>query len=86
MHYSVRVYLDRPANHPPSWIIGQVRRVADEFGYWGIRSKRRQTNPCIQRKGYLRLVWPARRLAKAYQAAVDELWGHLVSTKRFRSR
>ena len=84
MRCSVRVYFDNYGNHPPAWIMGQIRRLADEFGWWGIQAKRGQTNKRIRRKGYLRLVWPTRRLAKSYQAAVDELWGHIASNKRFK--
>jgi hypothetical protein len=86
MIFPVRVYFDDFGNHPPQWIIGQVRRVADEFGRPGIEGKRGQSNAGVRRSGYLRVVWPSRRLAKQFQAAVDELWGHLVSTKRFRRR
>ncbi len=82
--FSVQVYFDEFGNHVLSHIIGQVRRLADEFGRPGITGKRGQTNRRVKRKGYLRIVWPTRKLAKAFQRLVKEIWGHLASTRRFR--
>jgi hypothetical protein len=67
-------------------IIGQLRNLANEFGRPGIIAKRRQTNHRVQRKSYLRLVWPTRWMARAYQTAVAKLWGGRgITTKRFRT-
>lgn len=84
MLFPTQSYFDSFGNHKPSFLIGQVRRLADEFGYPGMVGKRGQTNPCVLKKGYLRIVWRTRKEAKAFQAAVDEFWGHLVTTRRFR--
>lgn len=84
MRFSVQVYFNDFSNHDTRIIVGQVRRLADEFGRPGIIAKKGQNNRRVLRKGYLRLVWPTRRLARAFQALVEEIWGHLVSTRRFR--
>jgi hypothetical protein len=84
MNFSVQVYFNDFGNHEPRIVVGQVRRLADEFGKPGIMAKKGQNNRRVFRKGYLRLVWPTRRLARAFQALVEEMWGHLVSTRRFR--
>lgn len=86
MAFSVRVYFDDFGNLHKNRLIGQVRRLADEFGRPGIIGKRGQINPRVRRKGYLRIAWPTRRQARQYQDAVAELWGDRVSTRRFRSR
>jgi hypothetical protein len=74
----------RFGNHPPSWIIGQVRRLADEFGRPGIVAKRGQTNQQVLAQGYLRTSWPSQASARKFQDAVEQLWGDLVSTKLYR--
>jgi hypothetical protein len=84
MQFPTRSYFDSFGDHRPSFLIGQVRRLADEFGYPGIVGKRGQKNPRVLKKGYLRIVWRTRGEAKEFQAAVDEFWGHLVITSRFR--
>ena len=86
MTFSVRVYFDGFGNLNKPRLMGQVRRLADEFGRPGIVGKRGQTNPRIRRQGYLRIAWPTRRLARQYQDAVAEFWGDRVSTRRFRVR
>jgi hypothetical protein len=82
--FSVQVYFSDFGNHQPGHLIGQVRRLADEFGRPGIIGKRGQKNARVLKKGYLRIVWPTRKLARAFQRLVGEFWGHLVSTRRFR--
>ncbi len=84
MAFSVRVYFDDFGNFHKDRLIGQIRRLADEFGRAGIIGKRGQTNLRIHRQGYLRIVWPTRRQARQYQDAVAEFWGDRVSTRRFR--
>lgn len=84
MRRAVRVYFGHFGNHNKNRLIGQVRRLADEFGYPGIVGKSGQTNREVLRKGYLRIEWPSRRLACAFQQTVEEFWGHVVSTRRFR--
>ncbi|MFT9027296.1 hypothetical protein [Acetobacter indonesiensis] len=86
MAFSVRVYFDDFGNLHKDRLIGQVRRLADEFGLPGIVGKRNQTNQRIHSKGYLRIVWRTREQARRYQDAVAEFWGDRVSTKRFRVR
>lgn len=86
MGFSVRVYFDDCGNLHKTRLIGQVRRIADEFGYSGIVGKRGQTNKCIEKNGYLRIVWPTHHLACQYQDAVAELWGDRVSTKQFKTK
>ena len=73
-------YID-PGNHPGEWLIGQLRRLADEFGRPGIRAKRGQTNTVFFRQGGLRLRWPNRKLAVKYKAAADKLWGAFSMTE-----
>jgi hypothetical protein len=82
MRFPVRVFFSKTS----SVLVGQVRRLADEFGRPGITAKRGQTNRRVRQKGYLRLVWPNRRLARAYQSAVAKWWGGQVTTRRFKCR
>ena len=85
MYFATRTTFDRWGNHPPAWVIGQVRRLADEFGRYGIEAKAGQTNERVLVKGYLRLRWPTRRLAKRYAAAVEEMYGNRTSTRCFKN-
>ncbi|MCF3945136.1 hypothetical protein AiwAL_08715 [Acidiphilium sp. AL] len=84
MAFSVRVYFDDFGNLHKARLIGQVRRLADEFGRPGIIGKRGQTNLRIHQQGYLRIVWPTHRQARQYQDAVAEFWGDRVSTRQFQ--
>ena len=86
MTFSVRVYFDDFGNLNRPQLMGQVRRLADEFGRPSIVGKRGQTNMRVRQQGYLRIVWPSRWLARQYQDAVAEFWGDRVSTRRFRVR
>jgi len=86
MEFSVRVYFDEIGNLNRARLVGQVRRLADEFGRPGIVGKRGQTNGRVSDQGYLRIVWPSRQLARRYQDTVSEFWGDRVSTKRFKFR
>ena len=86
MDFTVRVDFYNYGNHSPRLIVGQVRRLADEFGRPGIMAKRGQTTQRALRTGHMRLVWPTRRLAREYQAMVEEFWGEYASTQRFIRR
>jgi hypothetical protein len=54
-------------------LLDLARRQADHLGRPGILAKKRQTNRRYRRKGYLRLRFPSRRLARAYIARVARL-------------
>lgn len=73
-------------NHPAPWVMGQVRRLADEFGKPGIVAKTGQKNARIRRKGYLRLVWRSRRQAERFQLAADEMYSDRTVTRVLRNR
>jgi hypothetical protein len=81
--FSVRVF---PDNLGDDHLIGQLRRLADEFGKPGIEAKRGEFNSVVRRRGYLCLRWKNRRLAKEYQEAVARYWGDRATTRRFRRR
>ncbi len=82
--FSVRTYFNDFGNHAEPIILGQVRRLADEFGRPGIEAKAGETNVRIRRNGYLRTTWPTRQLARDFQQSVAEVWGDRVSTRRFK--
>ena len=84
MRFSVQAYIHKQLNLPFGPFVGQVRRLADKLGRPGIEGKRGQTNKRVKRKGYVRIVFPTRRLAKQYQALVAQMWGSSVPTRRFR--
>jgi hypothetical protein len=72
MPYSTFVWIDS-GNHRPELVIGQIRNLANEFGWPGIEAKRGQTNSSFFAQGVLSLTWPNRQLARRYKAAVEEL-------------
>jgi hypothetical protein len=82
MRFSVQAYIN--TNLPYGPFVGQVRRLADELGRPGIIGKRGQTNARVRSKGYVRIVFPTRGLAKQYQTLIAQMWGSSVPTRRFR--
>jgi hypothetical protein len=63
-------------NHAEPIIIGQVRRLADEFGRLGIEAKAGAANVRIRR--------PRVRSRAIFSRAFAEVWGDRVSTRRFK--
>lgn len=47
-------------------LLDLARRQCDHLGPYGFLAKKRQTNRAYRRRGYLRMRFPTRRLAKAY--------------------
>jgi hypothetical protein len=47
-------------------LLDLARRQCDHLGPYGFRAKGGQTNWSYRRRGYLRMRFPTRRLAKAY--------------------
>lgn len=84
-YFVTRTTID-PNNHPRPWVIGQVRRLADEFGRPGILAKKGQDNDRVRKKGYLRLAWRFREQAERYQLAADEMYGDRTVTRVMRNR
>jgi len=74
----VRAYSNDFGNHAEPIIIGQVRRLADEFGRLGIEAKAGETNVRIRRNG------PRVRWRAIFRRAFAEVWGDRVSTRRFK--
>ena len=66
MPLSTQIY---PAIHDPI-LYAQIRCLADQSGLHGIVGKRKQTNRRIRQKGYVRIVWPNRRMAKRFKRLV----------------
>ncbi len=85
MGYAVLTYFDNVGNKDKNILIGQVRRLVDELGYWGIISKSGQSNCRVKKQGFLRVIFLTRELAKRYQDIVAEFWEGIVSTRRFKS-
>ena len=85
MTYFVTRTTINPTNHPRPWVVGQVRRLADEFGRPGILAKKGQDNDRVREQGYLRLPWRSRELAERYRRAVDELYGDRTTTRVLRN-
>ena len=54
-------------------LLDLARRQTDHLGPYGILAKRRQTNRRYRRRGYLRMKFPTRRLARAYLRRVRRL-------------
>lgn len=80
----VRVFFVNIGNLRLSYLIAQVRHLADQFGRPGIVGKRGQTNRRVRQQGYLSIILPSKRMAIAYQDAVEQFWGDRVETKRYR--
>lgn len=85
MYFPTRTEFTHWGNHPPAWVIGQVRRLADEFGHSATKAKKGQYNDVVLDKGYLRLKWPTRKLAKIFKASAKEMYGHRTSTRCFKN-
>ena len=62
-----------PATRRRLDLLDLARRQADHLGPHGFRAKRGQTNRSYRRRGYLRLRFPTRRLARAYIARLERL-------------
>jgi hypothetical protein len=54
-------------------LLDLARRQTDHLGPYGLRAKCHQTNRRYRRRGYLRLKFPTRRLARAYLSRVRKL-------------
>lgn len=84
MRRIVKVYIIRLGNLSWSHLVAQIRNLADQFGRPGITGKRGQTNREVRRQGYLRIEFPSKQMAMAYQEAVESFWGDRVETRRIR--
>ena len=62
-----------------------ARRQSDLLGPYGIRAKRHQTNRRYRRRGYLRLKFPTRRLARAYLRRVERLGDPRIRCRLMRN-
>ncbi len=84
--YSTRHYFAQCRSLIRRLVVGQVRALANEFGRPGIEGKRGKTNHQVLSRGYLRIDWGQnRRLARKFQAKVNQLWGSAgVYTRRYR--
>ena len=83
-YYVVRTYADcDDADYDHK--IDLARRQADHFGPYGMQSKRRQTNDRCRRRGYLRLKFPNRRMARAYLRRVRPLGETALRTRLMRN-
>jgi hypothetical protein len=80
----VYVYIRRIGNLRWSFLVGQLRNIADQFGKPGITGKRGQTNRRVKQQGYLRIVLPTRQMAIDFQDAVESFWGNRVETERYK--
>lgn len=63
-----------------------ARRQADHLGPYGFRAKRGETNLRYIRRGYLRLKFPSRGLAKAYIERVNRLDEPRIRLSLMRNR
>lgn len=81
----VRVYV-ATATRERLDLLDLARRQADHLGPFGFRAKKRQTNARFRRKGYLRLRFPTRRLARAYVERVDRLGEPAIQCRLMRNR
>ena len=85
----VRVWVDRAAGLELD-LIDLARRQCDHLGPYGFRAKKDQTNRTYRRRGYLRLRFPTRRLAKAYVRRLRKLhepeitWRLMHNSNRYR--
>lgn len=86
MKYIVEVHFANQKALIRRIVLGQVRHIGDQFGHFGFRAKRGETNFRVFQRGYLRMKWPSRRLARAYQSEVDAYWGTLTTTRRLRKK
>lgn len=80
----VRIYV--AATRGQLDLVDLARRQADHLGPFGFRAKRRQTNRRFRRKGYLRLKFPTRGLARAYVARVRRLGEPAIQCRLMRNR
>lgn len=71
-HWVVRVRVGSK-NRGRLFLLDHARRQTDHFGPQGIRAKRGQTNERFRKRGYIRLVFPTRTMAKRYMRRVDKL-------------
>ena len=83
-HAVVRVYV-ATATRERLDLLDLARRQADHLGPFGFRAKKRQTNLRFRRKGYLRLRFPTRRLARAYVERVDSLGEPAIQCRLMRN-
>ncbi|MGM4904959.1 hypothetical protein AB8B21_12335 [Tardiphaga sp. 866_E4_N2_1] len=79
--YPVRVFVG-PTNSKAEIILDQARRMVDLMGRF--TTKRGQTNSRFARVGYLRFVFPTRRIARKFQSLVSQYCAPSVTTKRYR--
>jgi hypothetical protein len=66
-------------------LLDQARRQSDHLGPWGIVAKRRQTNRRFRRRGYLRLKFPTRRLARAYARRIERIGEPAIHCRLMRN-
>jgi hypothetical protein len=68
----VRIMVGRPTRQRLE-LLDLARRQADHLGPYGIRAKHGQSNRLYRKRGYLRLRFPTRRLARAYVERLERL-------------
>ena len=54
-------------------LVDLARRQCDHLGPHGFRAKKGQTNRSYSRRGFLKLKFPTRRLARAYVRRLERL-------------
>lgn len=67
-------------------LLDLARGQADHLGPFGFRAKKRQTNRRYRRRGYLRLRFPTRRLARAYVERLIRLGEPTIRWRLMRNR
>ena len=67
-------------------LLDLARRQTDYLGPPGIRAKKAQTNRRYRRKGYLRLRFPTRQLARAYIRRITRLGEPRIRWRLMRNR
>ena len=65
-------------------VLDLARRQANHLGPYGIRAKRGQSNRLYRRRGFLRLHFPTRRMARAYVDRLKRLGEPALSWRLIR--
>jgi hypothetical protein len=83
--YSVVRLSVGPATPRRLELLDKARRETDLLGPYGMRAKRNQTNRRYRRKGYIRMRFPTRRLARAYVERVERLEDRRIHLRLMRN-
>jgi hypothetical protein len=84
-HALVRISVGRPTRRRLE-LLDLARRQADHLGPYGIRAKHGQSNRLYRKRGYLRLQFPTRRLARAYVERLERLREPAIAWRLIRRR